>query len=154
MRPVLLGLAALLVAVPAAAARSFELSAGTGDIAFSAGDDADATLAIDRVGRGARILGPASTAWITCADDRPLQHCVRMRRTERGTEWIVRRPVSIWHHGDAGFSIEVRGASSLRNVLVSGCGTVTLRGTGTYSADGADAVSYTPGRRVVVKLVP
>lgn len=156
MRHIALGLAALLIAVPAAGAKSFEMDRGSGDLSFRAHPVTDASLMIEEVGRGARISGPADLAdSIACVDDkRPLHMCARMKRTTRGIEWRVTRPVRLWHQQAGTYTIDIRGASRLRTVVVSGCGTLTLSGEGSYSADGAPTVSYTPSERVVVKLLP
>ncbi len=156
MRFIVLGLAALLIAVPMAGAKSFEMERGSGDVSFRAHPVTDASLMIEEISRGARISGPPSIAdSIACVDEaRPLHHCARLKKTARGTEWRVLRPVRLWHQQAGAYAIEIRGAVRLRTLVVSGCGTLTLAGEGSYSADGAPTVSYTADERVIVKLLP
>jgi len=153
VRHLLIGLLLILVAAPAATAKSFELPRGTGAMTFRA--DPHAQFSIDYVGKGARISGPRALNGVACHDrSMNLHRCVKLRTTSRGVEWIVRRPVRIWHEQPGTYALVIRGASELRGVFISGCGSVELKGAGTFTADGKQAVSYTSGERVVVDLKP
>lgn len=169
MRGILLALGLLLVLAPAAAAsHTFELPEATGDVIVRAVADpaaepgADGTggasvLMVGHIGRGARILAPAALGarGLSCVDGRPLQRCVRLKRGPRGNEWRVLRPVKLWHEQPGLFVIAILGADELREVVYMGAGSVQVRGTGAYSTDGAEPVSYAEAdRTVTVTLEP
>ena len=65
------------------------------------------------------------------------------------------KPVKLMHHQAGDYTITLRRAGELRDVFISGCGQVRATGTGTYTADGAAPVSYTPADTpVVIDLKP
>lgn len=139
-----LGIAATLALAPAtAAAKSFELPEAAGDVLVRA--DADGILMVGFVGRGARILAPASAKGITCIDGRPLQRCVKLKRGPRGNEWRVLRPVKLLHEQASPFAISILGAAELRSVAYMGTGSVALRGRGRYSVGGDEVVVQSIG---------
>ncbi len=154
VRHLLIGLLLLLAVAPAATAKSFELPRGTGDLVFRASALTDAVVTISYIGKGARIIGPRGLTGVACREDISLHRCVRLRTTARGVEWIVRRPVRLWHQQEGKFSLAIRGRAELREVFISGCGTVALDGGGSYAADGKQTVSYTSDEQVVVDLKP
>lgn len=168
MRGILLALGLLLVLAPAAAAsHTFELPEASGDVVVRAVADPAATAAdgegvasvlmVGHIGRGARILAPAALGarGLSCVDGRPLPRCVRLKRGARGNEWRVLRPVKLWHEQPGLFTIAILGAEELREVVYMGIGSVQVRGTGAYSTDGAEPVSYAEAdRTVTVTLEP
>lgn len=163
MRGILLALGLLLVLAPAAAAsHTFELPEATGDVIVRAvvdpaAQDGASVLMVGHIGRGARILAPAALGarGLSCVDGRPLQRCVRLKRGSRGNEWRVLRPVKLWHEQPGLFTIAILGAEEVREVVYMGVGSVQVRGTGAYSTDGAEPVSYAEAdRTVTVTLEP
>lgn len=156
VRGILLALGLLLVLAPAAAAsHTFEVRAARGDLVVRAAPSGESVLMVGRIARGARILLPPAASGITCVDGRALQRCVRMKRGPRGNEWHVLRPVKLWHEQAGAFKVAILGASELREVVFMGAGRVDLRGTGAYSTDGAEPVSYAEAdRTVTVTLEP
>ncbi len=151
MRLIIFGLGLLLLMVPMAGARSFEMAVGSGDLRYRSTTTGEAMLAIGLIGAGAKIFGPATLIGIKCADGKPLQRCVRLRLRHGafGIEYDVRRPVKLVHEQAGVFEVVVRGARVLHDVWISGCGGVSLRGRGTYSADGAPPVAYASDARLV-----
>lgn len=166
MRGILLALGLLLVLAPtAAASHTFELPEASGDVivravvdpAATAGADGASVLMVGHIAKGARILAPAALGarGLSCVDGRPLQRCVRLKRGARGNEWRVLRPVKLWHEQPGLFTIAILGAEELREVVYMGVGSVQVRGTGAYSTDGAEPVSYAEAdRTVTVTLEP
>lgn len=167
MRGILLALGLVLVLAPSAAAsHTFELPAAAGDVIVRAvadpaaaadGAAAASVLMVGRIGKGARILAPAALGarGLSCVDGRPLPRCVRLKRGLRGNEWRVLRPVKLWHEQRGPFTITILGAAELREVVYMGVGSVQVRGTGAYSTDGAEPVSYAEAdRTVTVTLQP
>ncbi len=134
---------------------SFVEASATGDFVFRASEIGESSLTIGLIAPPAKIWGPKSLTGLKCVDDKPLQTCVRLKRTQRGVVWTVRQPVKLMHQQPGAFVIAVRGAGLLEDVFVSGCGSVLLRGSGSYSADGAELVSYTATTGpVAVELKP
>ncbi len=156
VRGILVALGLLLVLAPAAAAsHSFEVPEATGDVIVRTHSEGTGVLMVGHIGKGARILLPSTARGITCVDGRPLQRCVRMKRGPRGNEWRVLRPVKLWHEQPGAFAVAILGAPELREVVYLGAGTVQVRGTGAYSTDGAEPVSYAEAdRTVTVTLEP
>lgn len=156
VRGIILALGLLLVSAPAAmASHSFEVPEATGDVLVRADAAGDGVLMVGFIGRGARIVAPPAARGITCVDGRPLQRCVRMKKGPRGNEWRVLRPVKLWHEQPGAFAIAILGAEELREVVYMGTGVVQVRGTGAYSTDGAEPVSYAEAdRTVTVTLEP
>lgn len=156
VRGILVALGLLLVLAPAAAAsHSFEVPEATGDVIVRTHSEGTGVLMVGHIGKGARILLPSTARSITCVDGRPLQRCVRMKRGPRGNEWRVLRPVKLWHEQPGAFAVAILGAPELREVVYLGAGTVQVRGTGAYSTDGAEPVSYAEAdRTVTVTLEP
>lgn len=153
MRRLLLACALLLIAVPAAGAKSFEAETLEGDLAFRADPSGQASVAIDWIGAGARISGPPALGrrGIACKDaTQELADCATLKRTKKGATWTILAPVSLTHMQMGDFTITLRKAGDVRGVFISGCGEVRLAGTGAYSADGQPAVSYTPASKTVV----
>jgi len=155
VRRVIFACGLFLLLVPSAGAMSFVEASATGDLVFRASKIGESSLTIGLITPPAKIWGPKSLTGLRCVDAKPLQKCVRLKRTKRGLVWIVRQPVKLMHQQPGAFVIAVRGAGLLEDVFVSGCGTVLLRGSGSYSADGAELVSYTATTGpVVVDLKP
>ncbi len=155
VRRVIFACGFFLLLAPSAGALSFVEASATGDLVFRASKIGESSLFIGLIAPPAKIWGPKSLIGLTCVDKKLLQTCVRLKRTKRGLVWTVRRPVRLMHHQPGAFVIAVRGAGLLEDVFVSGCGTVVLRGSGSYSADGAELVSYTATTGpVVVVLKP
>ncbi len=156
VRRVIFACGLFLLLAPSAGALSFVEASATGDLVFRASKIGESSLFIGLIAPPAKIRGPKSLmTGLKCVDKKPLQTCVRLKRTKRGLVGTVRRPVKLLHHQPGAFVIAVRGAGLLEDVFVSGCGTVVLRGSGSYSADGAELVSYTATTGpVVVKLKP
>lgn len=156
VRALLVAVCLLLVAAPAAlASHTFEVPKAEGDLVVRADPALTGVLMVGWVGKGARILVPAGAKGISCVDGRLLQRCVRIKRGLKVDEWRVIRPVKLWHEQAGGFTISILRADELRDVAFMGAGVIRLRGTGSYHADGADAVSYADADRTVsVTLQP
>lgn len=156
VRRLVLACAILLAVAPAAQARSFEAESIRGTFTFRAVPDGQAQVSIDSIGPGTRIVGPLTLRGVYCVDETlELSDCVTLRRKPRQTVWTVIRPVSLVHTGVGRFALSLQRAVDVRGVFVSGCGEVRVAGTGSYSADDADVVSYTPSdTTVVVTLEP
>ena len=156
MRRLVLACVLLLIAVPAAGARSYEADALSGEFSFRADPTGQAAMTIASIGPGTRIIGPKGLRGIACVDDElDLAECVTLKRTKTTTTWTVRRPVSLTHMQMGDFAITLKKAVDVSGLFISGCGKVRVTGTGTYRADGADAVSYTPAdTAVVITLEP
>ena len=144
VRRPLLAFLFLFIAVPAAGAHSFELPRAKGDLIVRAAPDGEGSLMIDYIGRGARIVGPATLTGIACRDGRMVQRCVRLQKLATGYRWTVLRPIKLWHRQEGAFAIAIRGASTINRAVYLGYGSVTVRGSGSYRADGAESVSYAP----------
>ena len=146
----------LLVAVPTADARSFEAERIVGSFAFQNDPTGQAAITINSIGAGSRIVGPRTLRGIDCVDGSlDLSDCATLRYTRRQAIWVVLQPVSLVHMGVGGFSISLTRAIDVEGVFVSGCGRVRVRGSGSFSADDADVVSYTPDDSTrVVSLEP
>ena len=156
MRRFVLACALLLIAVPAAGARSFDAPSLAGEFSFRADPTGQAAVTIDSIGAGTRIVGPRGLRGIACKDDAlELSDCATLKRTKTTATWTVRRPVSLTHMQMGDFAITLKKAVDVSGLFISGCGKVRVTGTGTYRADGADAVSYTPAdTAVVITLEP
>ncbi len=155
VRRVIFACGLFLLLAPPAGAMSFVEASATGDLVFHAAKNRESSLTIGLIAPPAKIWGPKSLTGLKCVDDKPLQTCVRLKRTMRGSVWTVLQPVTLMHQQPGAFVIAVRGAGLLEDVFVSGCGSVLLRGSGSYSADGAELVSYTATTGpVVVELKP
>ena len=112
-------------------------------------------LSIAYVGPKTQIIGPRTLRGIACVDGAELQSCVTLKRGKKTATWTVLKPVKLMHQQAGDYTITLRKASELRDVFISGCGQVRATGTGTYSADGAAPVSYTPSdTTVVIDLKP
>ena len=156
MRRLVLACALLLIAVPVAGARSYESDALTGEFSFRADPTGQAAVTIASIGAGTRIVGPKGLRGIACVDeDLELAECATLKRTKTTATWTVRKPVSLTHMQMGDFAITLKKAVDVSGLFISGCGKVRVTGTGTYRADGADAVSYTPAdTAVVITLEP
>lgn len=158
MRRLALGFALLLIVAPAASARSFEMASGAGDFVFVALEEWETQLSVGRIVPPATVTGPRELARsVKCLDKRPLHTCFKVRpakgRDDRVT-WTVRRAARIMHVADGAFAVEIRDATRLVNVFLSGCGTLTLDGRGAFTADGT-AGAYSPsGPPTLVALEP
>ncbi len=141
----------LLVAVPAAGAKSFESDALVGDLVFHAHPTGQASVSIESIGVGARITGPRALRGVACVDETlELADCVTLKRTRRTVTWTVLRPVSLTHMQMGAFTLSLKKATAVRGVFISGCGEVRVAGSGAYAADGEPSVSYTPADTTVV----
>ncbi len=157
MRRLALALAAalLLVAVPAAGAKSFAATMLSGDFVYRSWADGESALSIAYIGPKTQIIGPKTLRGIVCADGSELHSCVTLKRGRKTVTWTVLRPVKLMHQQAGDYTISLRKAGDLRDVFVSGCGQVRVTGTGTYRADGAEPVSYTPAdTTVIIDLKP
>ncbi len=144
-----------LIVVPVAGARSFEAATAAGELVYRSSMGGESTISIAYVGPRTVIIGPRSLKGIACADGADLKSCVTLKRAKKTVTWTVLKPVKLMHHQTGDYTITLRRAAELRDVFISGCGQVRATGSGTYSADGADAVSYTPADTpVVIDLKP
>lgn len=157
MRRLALALSAalLLVVVPAAGAKSFEAATMSGDLVYRSWAGGESALSIAYVGAKTQIIGPRSLKGIACLDGGELHSCVTLKRARKSVTWTVLKPVKLMHQQAGDYTITLRKAGELRDVFISGCGQVRATGAGTYSADGAEPVSYTPAdTTVVIDLKP
>ena len=151
----LLTTSALLLVVPIAGAKSFEAATVSGDLVYRSWAGGQSALSIAYVGPKTQIIGPRTLRGIACVDGAELQSCVTLKRGKKTATWTVLKPVKLMHQQAGDYTITLRKASELRDVFISGCGQVRATGTGTYSADGAAPVSYTPSdTTVVIDLKP
>ena len=152
-----LALSALLVliAVPVASARSFEATTVAGDLVYRSWAGGESAVSIGYIGPKTQITGPRTLKGIACLDGAELQSCVTLKRAKKTLTWTVLKPVKLMHQQAGNYTIAFRKAGDLRDVFISGCGQVRATGSGTYSADGAASVSYTPSdTTVVIDLKP
>lgn len=150
-----LAIAALLVAVPAAGAKSFEAATLSGELTFRSASGGESALSIGYIGPKTQIIGPKTLKGIACADGADLPMCVTLKRSRKTFTWTVLKPVKLMHQQAGDYTITLRKAGELRDVFISGCGQVRVAGSGTYSADGAQPVSYTAtDPTVVIDLKP
>lgn len=151
MRRLLIACAVLLVAVPAAGAKSFESDALVGDLVFRADPSGQASVSIASIAAGARITGPRTLRGVACVDDTlELADCATLKRTRKTAVWTVLKPVSLTHMQMGDFTLALKKAADVRGVFISGCGEVRVTGSGAYAADGGPRVSYTPADTTVV----
>lgn len=147
----MLALAVLVAAVPAAQANVFKAGSASGSLSFAAVRDGEASVSIGFVAAGAVVSGPRSLQRsIGCVDGALLQRCVRITVSGSGVRARVLRPIRVMHAQAGTFGIRITGASAIRSVFISGCGTVRLDGAGSFAADGAQRLSYTPSDPPVV----
>ena len=140
---IVLALVILLVAVPVAAAKSFEMEAASGDFSYRGVARFDSMVVLESVSAGAQLSGPLElTESIKCVDEQPLQTCIKIVKGKAPVEMRVLSPITVSLHRRGSFTLTVRRATELTNVWVSGCGQVGLRGAGTYRADGGVDVAY------------
>ena len=140
---IVLALVILLVAVPVAAAKSFEMEAASGDFSYRGVARFDSMVVIEAISAGAQLSGPLELKEsIKCVDGQPLQTCVKIVKGKAPVEMRVLTPVTVSVQRRGLFTLTVRRATELTNVWVSGCGQVGLRGAGTYRADGGVDVAY------------
>ena len=145
----------VLIVVPAAGARSFEAATVEGELVYRSSMGGESAISIAYIGPRTVITGPRSLKGIACADGADLKSCVTLKRTRKAATWTVLKPVKLMHHQAGDYTITLRRAGELRDVFISGCGQVRATGSGTYSADGAEPVSYTPADTpVVIDLKP
>ena len=143
MLRIALALVILLVAVPVAAAKSFEMEAASGDFSYRGAVGFDSMVVVESISAGAKLSGPLELKEsIKCVDGQPLQTCVKIVKGKAPVEMRVLTPVTVSLQRRGSFTLTVRRATSLANIWVSGCGHVGLRGSGTYKADGGDDVTY------------
>ena len=143
MLRIVLALVILLVAVPVAAAKSFEMEAASGDFSYRGVARFDSMVVLESVSAGAQLSGPLElTESIKCVDEQPLQTCIKIVKGKAPVELRVLSPITVSLHRRGSFTLTVRRANVLTNVWVSGCGQVGLRGAGTYRADGGVDVAY------------
>ena len=125
-----------------------------GDLTFRAAAHGESALSIETISPGTQIVGP-KTLGLACRDRSPLRFCASLKRGRTTFTWTVLKPVMLMHRQAGDYTITLRKAGDLRDVVISGCGQVRASGTGTYSADGAEPVSYTPtDTPVVIDLKP
>ena len=154
MLRIVLALVILLVAVPVAAAKSFEMEAASGDFSYRGVARFDSMVVIEAISAGAQLSGPLELKEsIKCVDGQPLQTCVKIVKSKAPVEMRVLTPVTVSLQRRGSFTLTVRRATSLANVWVSGCGHVGLRGSGTYRADdGVDVTYVTKDRPTNLRL--
>jgi len=140
---VFIAVVVLLVAVPVAGAKSFEMATASGDFSYRGVQRYDSMVVIESISAGARVSGPTElTESIQCIDGQALQSCVKILKGKAPLELRVLTPIAVSLHQRGAFALTVRRASALTNVWISGCGQVGLRGDGMYSADGGADVTY------------
>ncbi|MGI9186543.1 MAG: hypothetical protein ACR2J9_03310 [Gaiellales bacterium] len=157
MRRIAIALTAalVLVVVPVAGAKSFEAATMSGDLVYRSSVGGESALSIAYVAAKTQIITPRALKGIACLDGAELYTCVTLKRAKRSVTWTVLKPVKLMHQQAGDYTITLRKAGELRDVFISGCGQVRATGTGTYSADGAAPVSYTPAdTTVVIDLKP
>lgn len=143
MLRIVLALMILLVAVPVAAAKSFEMEAASGQFSYRGIARYDSMVVVESISSGALVSGPlVLTESIQCVDGQPLQACVKIVKGRAPVELRVLAPIAVSLHQRGAFTLMVRRADALENVWISGCGQIGLRGDGTYSADGGADVTY------------
>ena len=143
MLRVFIAVVVLLVAVPVAGAKSFEMATASGDFSYRGVQRYDSMVVIESISAGARVSGPTElTESIQCIDGQALQSCVKILKGKAPLELRVLTPIAVSLHQRGTFALTVRRASELTNVWISGCGQVGLRGEGMYSADGGADVTY------------
>ena len=146
----IVSVALLLIVVPAAGAKSFEAKTVAGELTYRSSSGGESAISIAYVGPKTLITGPRSLKGVACLDGAELKSCVTLKRTKKTVTWTVLKPVMLMHRQAGDYTITLRKAGDLRDVVISGCGQVRASGTGTYSADGAEPVSYTPTDTLVV----
>ena len=157
MRRLPLALAALLllIAAPIAGAKSFEAAAVKGELVFRSSMGGESMISIATIPPKTQITGPRSLQGIACVDGEALKSCVSLKRGKKTATWTVIKPVRLAHQQAGGYTITFKKAGDLRDVFISGCGEVRLLGSGSYSADGTEPVSYTASdTTVVIDLKP
>ena len=157
MRRLPLALAALLllIAAPIAGAKSFEATTVKGELVFRSSAGGESMITIASIAPKTLITGPRSLQGIACVDGEALKSCVSLKRGKKTATWTVLKPVRLAHQQAGGYTITLKKAGDLRDVFISGCGQVRLVGSGSYSADGTEPVSYTASdTTVVIDLKP
>ena len=140
---IVLALVILLVAVPVAAAKSFEMEAASGEFSYRGVARFDSMVVVESISAGAQLSGPLELKEsIKCVDEQPLQTCIKIVKGKAPVELRVLTPITVSLQRRGSFTLTVRRATSLANIWVSGCGHVGLRGSGTYQADGGVDVTY------------
>ena len=134
----------LLVAVPVATAKSFEMETASGEFSYRGVARFDSMVVVESISTGAQLSGPRELAQsIQCIDGQPLRTCIKIVKGTAPVELRVLTPITVSLHRRGSFTLTVRRATALTNVWVSGCGRVGLRGAGRYSADRGADVTYT-----------
>ena len=140
---IVLALVILLVAVPVAAAKSFEMEAASGEFSYRGVARFDSMVVVESISAGAQLSGPLELKEsIKCVDEQPLQTCIKIVKGKAPVELRVLTPITVSLQRRGSFTLMIRRANALTNVWVSGCGQVGLRGAGTYRADGGVDVTY------------
>ena len=142
MRRLTLTLAVLLIAVPTAAAKSFEAASVAGDLTYRSAAVGESSLLIGYIGPKTQIIGPRTLKGIACLDGAVLHDCVTLKRTRKNVTWTVLKPVKLMHQQAGAYTVTLRRASEIRDVFINGCGQVRVHGAGEFSADGAEDVAY------------
>ncbi len=138
-----LALVILLVAVPVAAAKSFEMETASGEFSYRGVARFDSMVVVESISVGSKLSGPLELAEsIKCVDGQPLQTCIKIVKGKAPVELRVLTPITVSLHRPGVFTLMIRRATALTNVWISGCGQVGLRGAGTYRADGGVDVTY------------
>lgn len=134
-----------LIAVPVAGASSFEMASARGDFSYRGLSGFDSMVVVETISAGSRVSGSEGLIKsIECVDGRSLPTCVRIVKGKAAVELRVLTPITLSLQERGAFSLSIRKADALTNIWISGCGHVGLRGEGTYSADGAAEVDYSP----------
>lgn len=153
--PLVLATALLLIAAPVAGAKSFEASTVSGEFVYRSSAGGESMITIASIPAKTLITGPKALKGIACVDGGALKSCVSLKRGRKTATWTVLKPVKLAHQQAGEYTITVKKAVDLEDVLISGCGQVRLTGSGSYSADGTEPVSYTPSdTTVVIDLKP
>ena len=140
----MLVIAVLLAVAPAAHANVFEASRASGSFAFTSAERGEASLTIGFIAAHARITGPlALQRSIACVGGGLLRSCAKLTRKTSGITVLVLRPIAVMLARTGSYTVRITGASRIRGVFISGCGTVRLQGTGAFRADDGQDVSYT-----------
>ena len=143
MLRVFLALMILLIAVPVAGAKSFEMATASGDFSYRGIARFDSLVVIESISAGARVTGPAELKEsIQCIGGKALQTCIKIVKGNAPVELRVLKPIALSLHQRGAFALAVRTATLLANVWISGCGRIGMHGDGRYRADGGAYVTY------------
>ncbi|MEI7439608.1 MAG: hypothetical protein WCK20_08070, partial [Thermoleophilia bacterium] len=90
MLRVFIAVVVLLVAVPVAGAKSFEMATASGDFSYRGVQRYDSMVVIESISAGARVSGPTElTESIQCIDGQALQSCVKILKGKAPLELRV-----------------------------------------------------------------